>query len=128
MGNRLRDLEYAPTGPAVRDSAQQTIAKLEALDKEFKSLHFKVIDLINEEETVELEREQEILDKHDDDVASITSRLQQIIAKSDSHTDVTGTLKLLSRKLSRLERSLNATEEALAAVEDDDDDQEAIIK
>ncbi len=45
--------------------------------------------------------------------------MQQIIAKSGPPTDVTGTQKLLSRKLSHLEWSLNA---ALAAVEDDHDD------
>ena len=67
------------------------------------------------------ENEQETLDKLDDDVASITIRLQQLVAKCGSSA-TSGALKSSSRKLSRLERSLNAVNEALALIPVDHDD------
>lgn len=116
LGKRLRELEATPTGPEVGDGARQSATKLETLDKDYKSLHFDVVDLIDDEEMEELEKEQEVLDKHDDDVASIALRLQQLISKSGSPADTIGVRKSSSRKLSRLERSLNSTEEALSAM------------
>ena len=120
LGNRLRDLEAAPDAPGVVDRARQLVTKLDALDADFKSLYFQTVDLIDDKETEELEREQQTLDKHDDDVTSLSVRLQQLIVKH-SGPGATNARKSLSRKLSRLERSLKAVDEALGAVGEDHD-------
>ena len=98
------------------------ISQLEALDKDFKSLHFDVVDLIDSGATADLE-EQDILDSHDDDMTSLVVRFQQVAAKSSKSDDMANTRKKSSsRKLSRLEHSLGDTEGTLGAVADDHDD------
>ena len=66
LGNRLKDMEAAPDAAGVGDRAKQLTSQLEALDKDFKSLHFDVVDLIDSGATADLEKEQDILDSHDD--------------------------------------------------------------
>ena len=115
LSNGLRDLEATPDS---MDRAQQSIIKIGSLEKEFKTIHLEIVDLIDDKDTAAHEKEQETLDKLDDDVASITIRLQQLVAKCGSSA-TSGALKSSSRKLSRLERSLNAVNEALALIPDD---------
>ena len=93
LANRLRDLEATPTGPGVGDSARQSATKLETLDKEFKSLHFEIVDLIDDKEVGELNKEQEVLDRHDDDSEAISIHHQQLITKYGNPTDTTGVRK-----------------------------------
>ena len=66
LATRLRELEEITDQPRTADHASQLLAKLESLDGEFKAIHFEIIDLIDESE--DLEKEQTVLDKHDDDV------------------------------------------------------------
>ena len=58
------------------------------------------------------------MDSHDDDVTALSIRLQQLIAKSSGPV-TSGNRKTSSRKLLRLQRNLNSTEEALAALPED---------
>lgn len=90
-------------------------AKLETLDADFKAHHLQIVDLINDDDEEELEKEQETLDKHDEDVTSHVVRLQQ-----SSTPVVSGNRKASSRKLLRLECCLNSTEEILVALPGDD--------
>ena len=46
-----------------------------ALDSDFKIHHLAVIDALTEGDEDGLAKEQEILDAHDDEVASLTSRI-----------------------------------------------------
>ena len=121
LSNGLRDLEATPDRDGVMDRGQQSIIKIGSLEKEFKTIHLEIVDLIDDRDTAAHEKEQETLDKLDDDVASITIRLQQLVAKCGSSA-TSGALKSSSRKLSRLERSLNAVNEALALIPVDHDD------
>ena len=121
LSNGLRDLEATPDRDGVMDRAQQSIIKIGSLEKEFKTIHLEIVDLIDARDTAAHEKEQETLDKLDDDVASITIHLQQLVAKCGSSA-TSGALKSSSRKLSRLERSLNAVNEALALIPVDYDD------
>ena len=77
----LRELETEPANPGVGESAKQLAAKLVTLDADFKSLHLQLVDLLNESGK-EMEREQDILDKYDDDIATISITLQQLTVKS----------------------------------------------
>ena len=121
LSNGLRDLEATPDRDGVMDRAQQSIIKIGSLEKEFKTIHLEIVDLIDDGDTAVHEKEQETLDKLDEDVASITIRLQQLVAKCGSSA-TSGALKSSSRKLSRLERSLIAVNEALALIPVDHDD------
>ena len=116
LGNRLRELEDTRDQPATPAHAQQLYARLKDLDSNFKDLHMEVVDALELDEDVEAE--QVILDKHDDRVSSFTVRLQGLINSSTTTPTVTNERerKSLSLKLSRLERSLTATDEAISAL------------
>ena len=92
LSNGLRDLEATPDRDGVMDRAQQSIIKIGSLEKEFKTIHLEIVDLIDDRDTAAHEKEQETLDKLDDDVASITIRLQQLVAKCGSSA-TSGALK-----------------------------------
>ena len=73
LADRIAELEAKPTlSPPDRFKAQQLQKKLEGLDADFKLYHFRVIDLVERED---LEREQTILDKHDDRATDFLYRL-----------------------------------------------------
>ena len=76
LTNRLKDLESDTDKPTALDLAQGMTRKLEALDLEFRTHHHALIDLIDEEET--LLTEQQTLDEHDDVIAELSARIQQL--------------------------------------------------
>ena len=117
--NTLKTLEASPDAPGVVDQAKQSITKLEGLDKDFRSIHYEIVDLL--EEGPDLEKEHEVLDQHEDDITATSLRLQRLVAAKSS-TVGTGSERTSSRKLTRVERRLKATEEALALVKEDHDD------
>ena len=96
----LKTLEATPHAPRVVD----LVTKLEGLDKDFRSVHYDIVDLF-EEDSEDLEKEHEVLDKHEDDVTATSLRLQKLITLISSTMD-TGGEKTSSRKLSRIERHL----------------------
>ena len=91
---------------------------METFDKEFKSLHFEIVDLIDDKEVGELYKEQKVLDRHDDDIEAIAIRHQQLITMYGNPTDTTGVRKSSSRKISHLERCRNSAYEEIATVRD----------
>ena len=113
LATRLRELEEITDQPRTADHASQLLAKLESLDGEFKAIHFEIIDLIDESE--DLEKEQTVLDKHDDDVSTLTIRLQALSnpkhAKTPSTVDIR---KPISRKLTRLEKGLKSIDDIIS--------------
>ena len=62
--------------------------KLEALDKHFRAAHLNVIDLV-EEESPDLEKEHEVMDKHEEDVTSASLRLRALLKATPSSSDAT---------------------------------------
>ena len=111
--NNLKTLEATPDV----DHAKQLISKLEDLNKDFKSVHFSIIDLL-EEESGDIDREQEILDKHEDKVVSMTLRLQKLVKSSSLATD-TGSEKPSARKLARMQRCLQETAGAITSMKEE---------
>ena len=79
LGNRLKELEDAPDLLDTADHAQQLTSKLETLESEFRTHHLQLVDLIDDEST--LGKEQDALDKLDDDVSFLTVRLRQLIVR-----------------------------------------------
>ena len=76
---RITELEEQDgASPGTRLSAQRMLQKLGELDMEFKAYHLAMIDLIEDDA---LEAEQIVLDEHDDKVAYLTMRVQQLISK-----------------------------------------------
>ena len=118
--NTLKTLEANSDDPDVGDRARPLIAKLEGWDKDFVSIHLEIVDLL-EEESEDLEKEHEVLDKHEDDIADITLRLQKLVKPSSSPANV-GCEKVPSHKLARVQRCLEATLGVLASVKEDHDD------
>lgn len=112
----LKKLEDNSDAPGVVEDAKRLVTRLETFDKDFRSVHGQIANLFEED----LEKEHEALDNHEDNIASAFLRLQRLI--SNSHTETSNTEKVLTRKLSRVERRLRETEETLAGVTEDDDE------
>ena len=105
LGTRLKELEETSDQPRTPDHARQLLTKLQSLDEDFKKHHFELIDIIDGDE--DLEREQSI-DKHDDDITSLSICLQILLAPSKTPVaPATDGRKLLSRKLAHLESGLS---------------------
>lgn len=64
LSSRLNDLEGKTDQATTHDITQRTSLKLTKLDSEFKTYHYRLIDLIDDDDT--LEREQAVLDEHDE--------------------------------------------------------------
>lgn len=120
--NSLRRLEANAEDPSSADEAKRLISKLDALDKEFRAAHLEVISALDDD-SPELEPQYEVMDKHEDDVAAASLRLQALLkpALSSADRDVSS-VRPLSRKLSRVERSLRDTEASLALLDGDHDE------
>ena len=71
--NQLRCSQ--PTTPGHTKSLN---SRLDVLDTKFKSYHIDLVELIGEDEDELLEREQEVLDEHDDTVADLKFYLQSL--------------------------------------------------
>ena len=97
---------------------------------DFKTLHYQVLDVIDENDDEALQKEQDILDNHDDIVAALVLRIQNIITHTPStvHSPMSfgstihDALKVSAHQLSRLELGLNGTDDGLDALSGDDVD------
>ena len=58
-------LEATPNAPRVADKTKQLITKLEGLNNDLRSIHYEIVDLF-EEDSDDLEKEHEVLNKHED--------------------------------------------------------------
>lgn len=118
--NQLKDLDASPDDASKADRAKQLLGKLEGRDKEFRTAHLDVMGLI-EEGSPDMEKENEVLDKHEDDVSAATLHLQALVkpVTPPASTDAT---RPLSRKLSRIERCLRETDRSLSMLDDRHDE------
>ena len=79
LDGRISELEGKPElSSADRRSAQTLLVKLNELDTDFKSYHFCIVDLTEEES---LDAEQTILDEHDDRIVNLFTCLQQLVCE-----------------------------------------------
>ena len=114
LTHRLGELESQPDKLTTLDLARRMARKLETLDADFRIHHHALIDLINDEDS--LITEQGTLDNHDDFVAELSARIQQLIGTCTSTTDQS-TCKVSVKRLSRLQRSLASIRTAIPSDE-----------
>ena len=80
LTTRLRELESKTDQPDTVARAQQLLSKLNGLDTDFKVIHLQIVDLVSKDE--DLVAEQDILDNHEDKVASLSFSFQQLCGSS----------------------------------------------
>ena len=119
LSTRLKDLEGNPGESTTLDLAQRMTQKLDALDAEFRTHHHALIDLIDDEET--LEKEQTTLDEHDDFAAELSVRIKRLISACTSSPDAPPR-KIASRRLSHLQKNVSAINEAIPTLTGSSDD------
>lgn len=99
LGTRLGELEGRTDAPTALDNARRMLQRLESLDAEFKTHHLALVDLIEDEET--LSGEQVILDTHDDEIAHLAERIQQVISASSRSSGHAHSTSNLTKSLSK---------------------------
>ena len=119
LTTRLKDLESDTSRQATLGLAQGMTRKLDALDSDFRTHHHALIDLIDDEEA--LQEEQSTLDEHDDVVAELAVRIQQLINLCTSFSE-DSPRKLASRRLIHLQKSMSPISAAVAALSGEPDD------
>ena len=80
LGDTVGDLEVNSDKEDAAAHAKLLIDSLDQLDSDFKSFHFKVIDLIRDDDEKTMDKEQEHLDRHNDSVTRLRLRLQPLVA------------------------------------------------
>ena len=108
---KVRDLEDSES-PLKRDRAQQALIKLDSLEGEFRTLHFHFLD--DEEELL---NQQEVLDQTEEDIATMRLQLSQIIKSTTTTDPDERELRITTRKLAHLERTLRSIEESVSALD-----------
>ena len=98
-----------------RLAIQRLLKRLETLDADFKTFHFVIVDLTDDEEA--LQTEQAALDDHDDRVAGLTDRIQELLSggelkhsPSEAAADCSAPLY---KQLVRIEEEIRETQEIL---------------
>lgn len=83
LTTQLGELEASQSyKPSTLNLVNYTLIKLNLLNAEFKTHHYGLINVIQDEET--LTKEQDILDKHDDHVADLTARIKLLKASCNA--------------------------------------------
>lgn len=103
---RIKDLEGTVDRPDVAEIAKRHREKLQSLDSEFKTQHYEVIDAITGDEV--LQREQDVIDEHDDIMSLLTTDLDELIKVNSAVTRISsvGAHDVQLRRLTHLERNL----------------------
>ena len=115
----LKDLESKGDQPATFDLARQMSQKLESLYSDFKFHHYPLINLIDDTEG--LLKEQDILDGHDNEMATLSTRIKRLIVVCDSSSEF-GPSKIASQRLVRLGRNLFTVNERIGFLSGGPDD------
>ena len=79
---RLKDLESKADQPATLDLVRQMSQKLESLESDFKIHHYALIYVIDDTES--MLKKQDILDGHDDEMATLSARINWLKVVCDS--------------------------------------------
>ena len=101
--------------PADRIALQRLVKKIESLDEEFKKQHFVIVELLDQED--DLTQEQAKLDEHDDQVADLSDRVEQLrLLGSESTIEPTPTTSHtgeLAKRLKYMEDKLGSVMEEM---------------
>ena len=124
---RVAELEKKERiSPGDLTNAQRLQRKLDELDQEFRTYHFAVIDLTEEDAA---EPEQTLMDEHDDKVGNLSTRIQQPIDKySSSSSTESNPNHTLIRCLNRIEKNLKAIVDEVDALATGPDTDTCILR
>ena len=112
LTTRLSEVEPKVREPTTSSLAHRMSVKLEDLGSDFKTHHLAVINAMTEGDEDGLAKEQEILDTHDDEVASLASRIEYLLQMCSSASE-SGTRSIAVSRLSQLKTRLSMTESAI---------------
>ena len=84
LTTKIAELEAKEPGPTTLSLAQQFTKRLEKLDDDFKTRHFAIIDVLEDEG--QLAEEQDVLDAHDEELSELNLRLQAIMDAAHAAT------------------------------------------
>ena len=121
LEKRLQELEELSEQPTTVEHAREIARKLESLDSDCKAHHFKLTDLIGEDETDVWEREQEILDEHGDLIGNMNIRLKRLHLP-EATPSLQDPLKLSARKLNHLKKGLPSMHDTIETLPTPSDD------
>ena len=119
LGGKIKELEGKPAEPSTLDAAKRMKTKVESLDSEFRSQHYALIDVIENED--DLPDQQEILDEHDDAISLLATRLQGVMSACSPSTS-SDPRRIQSQRLLQLERSLSSVHEQIKILSGSPDD------
>ena len=129
LTTKIAKLEARDSDSSVPTHAQQCAKRLENLNSDFKTRHFAIIDVLEDEE--QLAGEQDILDKHDDELADLHLRLQAMMitvtTPSPAPTSPSAASPLpnhgiLERRSAQLQARLVSVHEKIGHLKDDGSD------
>ncbi len=126
LATKVSELEDKEPSPSILTHAQQLSKRLEKLDSDFKTRHFSVIDVLEDEQQLTLE--QDVLDKHDDELAELDLRLQALMVPTisappptltDSDSRPLSGRTLLERRSAQLQVRLVSIHEKIVGLKED---------
>ena len=85
--NQLRELGASTDENTKPNCAKQLLMKLESLDKDFSPTHLDFVQDLVDEETSDLEKQNEVIDKHNEDIMSASLRLLPLFKAAPSFSD-----------------------------------------
>ena len=115
LTKKLKDLEGRAGNPATLAAAQQMKKSLENVDAAFKTHHFSLIELI--EADADLEKEQEVLDAHDELVDDLLIRTDRLILSCTVNVDPE-LRSTTSKRITRLEKTISTVDAEIAKISD----------
>ena len=120
LTTRVRIAEARKEDLGIIDLSKKQKEKLESLDSDFRNHHFAIIDLL--EEQSDLESEQTILDKHDNEVINLTTRLDLLIDTSPRpQPSMLSVTKTPGRRLQHMCKSFTKVSDAVGELTEIDD-------
>ena len=131
LTTKVAELEAKESSTLISTHAQQLSKRLENLDSDFKTCHFAILDVLEDEDQLAIE--QDTLDKHDDEVADLSLWLQALMVPTtttpfrslspacDSHSPLS-TRAVLERRSAQLLARLVSIHEKIGDLKDDGSD------
>ena len=113
LGTKLGELERSTDQPDRLDHTKHLTARLEDLCAEYKTHHYSIVDLTDDEKALQVE--QDTLDAHDKNVVQLGIRIQWLITACSKSPDSVYH-KIASKQLTCLMARLLSVEESIASM------------
>ena len=119
----MTELKGTPDHEGIDDhNIRRLDEKLHALDSQFRSLHFELINLIEESEDDTLAEEQDVMDKHEENVDTLAIDIKKLFDATHTDPVASNEREFPYRKLTQLEESLDSIISAIHVIPADIED------